>query len=383
MKNFRYCNPVEVVFGQGTISKLPELIHADLPILMTYGGGSIKKNGVYEQVLEALKGRKLIEFGGIEPNPRYETCMKAVAMVKNENIGFLLSVGGGSVLDGTKFIAAAAKFEGGEPWDILDLHAKVKTAVPLGCVITLPATGSEMNSMSVVSRDSTTQKLAFSSRAVFPKFAIMDPTTNFTLPARQVANGIVDTWVHVCEQYMTYPVNSPLQDRQAEAIFLTLLEEGPKVITEPKNYDVRANLVWAATWGLNGWINCGVVQDWTTHMIGHELTAQCGADHAQTLALVLPALWKHQRKEKGDKIVQYAERVFGIKGSDRETVIDEAIETTKKFFASVGLVPSKKEYGITDEMCKSVARILGDRGKLGEQQNIGEKEVNEILALCD
>lgn len=382
MLNFRYRNPVEIVFGKGMIAELANLV-PEGKILMTFGGGSIKSNGVYDQVKKALGNRTVFEFGGIEPNPKYETLMKAVELVRDKHIDFLLSVGGGSVLDGTKFIAAAARFPGVDPWAILEQGASVNDAVPLGSVITLPATGSEMNSLAVISRNSSTQKLAFGSPHVFPKFSILDPETTFTLSLRQVANGIVDTFVHVCEQYITFPVNAPLQDRQAEAILLTLIEEGPKVGSDPKNYDVRANLMWAATQALNGWLNCGVPQDWTTHAIGHELTALTGTDHARTLALVMPALWKHQGKEKHEKLLQFAERVFGIKGKAPEKVIDQAIEKTKEFFVSVGLKASKKEYGITEEHCKTVAETLGKRGKLGERGNLGEREILQILELCE
>ncbi len=384
MKNFRYCNPVEIVFGKGQIATLPELIPADLTVMITYGGGSIKKNGVYEQVVKALAGRKVVEFGGIEPNPRYETLMNAVAEVKRNNVGFLLAVGGGSVLDGTKFIAAAARFEGAEPWDILEKGAAVKDAVPLATVITLPATGSESNPLAVISRESTRQKLAFSSPKVFPRFAIIDPETNFSLPMPQVSNGIVDTFVHVSEQYMTYPQSAPLQDEMAESIYRILIEEGPKAIKDPNNYDVRANLCWAATWGLNLWIAQGVVEDWTSHGIGHEITALTGTDHAKTLALVLPAVWKHQRREKGDKLVQFGKRVFGLTETDREKMIDQVIERTKAFFREVGIDASKKAYGVTEEVCQKIVDVFTRRNaKLGEHGKIGPPEIAEILTLCD
>ncbi len=384
MNNFRYKNPVEVVFGKGTIATLSELIPAGTAVMMTYGGGSIKKNGVYDQVLAALKNHRVIEFGGIEPNPRYETCMKAVETAKKENVGFLLAVGGGSVLDGTKFISAAMRYQGADPWDILEKGAAVVDAVPLATVITLPATGSEMNTFAVISRDSTMQKLAFASPKVFPQFAIIDPETNFSLPMRQLTNGIVDTFVHVSEQYMTYPVNSPLQDRQAEAIYQVLLEEGPKAVKNPNDYDSRANICWAATWGLNGWINCGVPQDWATHGIGHEITAFTGTDHAQTLALVLPAVWNHQRQAKAEKLVQFGRRVFGLTEPDREKMIDLVLEKTKAFFREVGMEPSKKNYGVTDDVCRKIVERFEKTGtKLGEHGNLGAKEIGEILQLCD
>ena len=383
MQNFQYQNPVEIIFGKGTIAKVAEKIPTDKKVLVTYGGGSIKANGVYDQVMKALAGHTVLEFGGIEPNPRYETLMKAVEIIKTENIDFLLSVGGGSALDGTKFIAAAAKFAGPEPWDIAEKGAEVVDAVPLGAVMTLPATGSEMNAVAVISRDSTGQKLLFASPKLFPKFSILDPEVTFTLPHRQVANGVVDAFVHVCEQYMTFPVNAALQDRQAEAILATLVEEGPKTVANMTDYDSRANLVWAAANAFNGWINCGVPQDWATHLIGHEITALTETDHAKTLALVLPALWQHQRNEKKDKLVQYAARIWGITGPDTDAVVDAAIAKTKEFFAAVGIKPSKAEYGLTEEHCQTIAKTLGSRGLLGERGNLGEKQIAEILAMCD
>ncbi len=231
MRNFEYFNPTRIVFGKGTIAKLADLIPADARPLLLYGGGSIKKNGVYDQVIAALEKFHVAEFGGIEPNPRYETCMKAVEKVQAEKCDFLLAVGGGSVLDACKFIAAATKFEGDDPWDILSKWVPVEAAVPLGAVLTLPATGSEMNAGSVINRDSTNEKLFFGSDLVRPVFSILDPETTYSLPPNQTANGIVDAFVHVVEQYATYPGPNPLQDRQAEAILKTLIDEGPKALT--------------------------------------------------------------------------------------------------------------------------------------------------------
>ncbi len=383
MLNFEYCNPVKVVFGKGQIARLAELVPADAKVMFTYGGGSIKRNGVYEQVLKALGDRKVVEFGGIEPNPKYETCMKAVEICKAEGIDFLISVGGGSTLDGTKFIAAASKYTGSDdPWDICLKQMPVYDEIPIGCVITLPATGSEMNGWSVVSRLSTDEKLCFWSQLSFPKFSILDPETTMSLPERQVANGIVDTFVHICEQYVTRPANTPIQDRQAEGVLLTLIEEAPKVFEDPKNYEVRANLMWAATTGLNGWLAKGVVEDWATHGIGHEITAFTGTDHGKSLALVMPALWNYLRKEKQAKLLQYAERVWGIVGKEPDDVIDAAIEKTVQFFKSVGCDASRSAYGVTDEVIGKIVAVFEKRGtKLGECA-IGAKEIGEILKLC-
>jgi len=382
MFNFTYHNPVNIVFGKDTIAKLSELIPREEKILITYGGGSIMKNGVYDQVVKALKQHTTLTFGGIEPNPRYETLMKAVELARSENVTFLLAVGGGSVLDGTKFIAAAIPFTEGEEWDILSKGAEVKKAVPVGSVMTLPATGSEMNCGAVISRKSTDEKLVFMNPLVYPKFSILDPETTFTLPEKQTANGIVDTFVHVMEQYMTYPVNAPLQDRQAEAILLTLIGEGPKILDNPDDYDVRANLMWCATQALNGLIGCGVPQDWATHMIGHEVTALHGLDHAQTLAVILPGMLRHQKSRKAAKLLQYAERVWGITEGDNDERINAAIEKTVAFFNSLGVPTSFKEYGIDMSGLESIGERIESRMKIGEHQDLGKKEIGEILDLC-
>ena len=382
MFNFTYHNPVNIVFGKDTIAKLSELIPREEKILITYGGGSIMKNGVYDQVVKALKQHTTLTFGGIEPNPRYETLMKAVELARSENVTFLLAVGGGSVLDGTKFIAAAIPFTEGEEWDILSKGAEVKKAVPVGSVITLPATGSEMNCGAVISRKSTDEKLVFMNPLVYPKFSILDPETTFTLPEKQTANGIVDTFVHVMEQYMTYPVNAPLQDRQAEAILLTLIGEGPKILDNPDDYDVRANLMWCATQALNGLIGCGVPQDWATHMIGHEVTALHGLDHAQTLAVILPGMLRHQKSRKAAKLLHYAERVWGITEGDNDERINAAIEKTVAFFNSLGVPTSFKEYGIDMSGLESIGERIESRMKIGEHQDLGKKEIGEILDLC-
>lgn len=381
MQNFEYVNPVKVLFGKGQIAKLADEIPPEALVLMTYGGGSIKRNGVYDQVIAALKGRRVIEFGGIEPNPSYETCMQAVEIVRREGVNFLLAVGGGSVVDGTKFIAAAARFEG-EPWDILAKGAPVKSAVPLGVVLTLPATGSEMNTFAVISRKSTADKLAFGSPAVYPKFSVLDPETTFSLPPRQISNGIVDAFAHVLEQYLTYPVNAPLQDRMAEAILLTLIEEGPKTLANPSDYDSRANVMWCATMALNGLIAVGVPQDWTTHMIGHEITALHGLDHAQTLAITFPGTLAVRRGAKREKLLQYAARVWDIRSGSEEERIDAAIAKTREFFESVGVKTRLSDYGLTRDTIAQVAARFEKRGwkAIGERGDVGPREVEAILA---
>ena len=299
MQNFTYCNPVKIVFGKNTIPKINELIAPGAKVLLTYGGGSIKKNGVYRQVKAALKKRKIVEFGGIEPNPTYETCIKAIRLGRKEKINFILAVGGGSVLDGSKFIAAGIPYKGKNLWEILRTHgSSVKSAIPMGTVLTLPATGSEMNTFAVISRLSTTEKLAFGTPLCYPKFSVLDPQTTYSLDKNQLRNGIVDTFVHVAEQYATVDLNTPLQDRYAEAIFKTLVDIAPDVLSRKKDYDARATFMWTATQALCGLLSCGVIGDWSTHGIGHELTAFFGLAHAETLAIVLPAIWKYEINKK-------------------------------------------------------------------------------------
>lgn len=380
MFNFSYQNPTRVVFGKDQIGELANLLPKDKKVLLIYGGGSIKRNGVYQQVAKALVDVSFIEFAGVEPNPAFETLMRATTLVKEQGIDYILAVGGGSVIDGAKFVAAAAVFNG-DPWDILAKGAKVSAAVPLGCVLTLPATGSESNGNSVVTRYETQQKLAFSSELVFPQFAILDPTVTYSLPPKQVANGVVDAFVHVMEQYLTYPVNAPVQDRFAEGLLQTLIEEGPKALAEPENYDVRANVMWAATMALNGLIGQGVPQDWATHMIGHEITALYGLDHAQTLAIVLPALMQQQRATKGAKLLQYGQRVWQLQHQDEERLIDEAISHTRQFFERMGVPTRLADYGIkADSVDKLVDKLVQHKMlKLGEHRDITPEVSRSIL----
>lgn len=380
MLNFSFQNPTRIVFGQAQLAKLSTLIPTGSKVLLLYGGGSIKSNGVYDQVVKALSGFDWQEFSGIEPNPSFETLMRAADIVRREKIDFLLPVGGGSVIDGSKFIAAAAMFHG-DAWDILANGARVTSAVPLGCVLTLPATGSESNGNSVVTRYDTQQKLSFSSPLVYPKFAILDPSVTFSLPPKQVANGVVDAFIHVIEQYLTYPVNAPVQDRFAEGLLQTLIEEGPKALRDPDNYDVRANIMWAATMALNGLIGQGVPQDWATHMIGHEITAVYGLDHAQTLAIVLPALLQQQRQQKREKLLQYGRRVWQLQHSDEERLIDEAINHTRAFFEQMGVPTRLADYGIKADAVDILVAKLEVNGmvKLGEHGDITPEITKQIL----
>ncbi len=385
MTNFTYHNPVKLVFGKGMIAELGGLIPSDAKVMVVYGGGSIRKNGVYDQVRRALSKHAVTEFGGIEPNPRYETCMQAAAQVKAERVGFLLAVGGGSVLDATKFIAVAALYGAGDPWEIMEGSVPVKAALPLGSVLTLPATGSEMNAFSVISRNATGEKLAFASPMVYPKFSVLDPETTYSLPVKQTENGIVDTFAHVMEQYMCAIEHAPLTERQAEAVLQTLIEEAPKVKARPEDYEVRANLMWCATIGLNGSLGCGMgAQDWTTHMIGHELTAIYGIDHGRTLAVIMPAVHRHEINRKKERLAQCAERVWGITQGSETTRAMQAIDKMEAFFTAVGVPTRLSEYGIdAADAGRQVAARLAKRGlKIGEYGDLGEKEVQEIVALA-
>jgi NADP-dependent alcohol dehydrogenase len=382
MNNFNFYNPVKILFGKGKIAELGRNIPQNARILMTYGGGSIYKNGVYEQVKEALKNFTVVEFGGIEPNPRYETLMKAVEVVKAEKIDFLLAVGGGSVLDGTKFIAAASLYEGEFAWDIVAKQIVVSKALPIGAVLTLAATGSEMNSGGVVTREATQEKFAFGSPELFPRFSVLDPQVTYSLPPRQVANGIVDAYVHVMEQYLTYPVNSPVQDRFAEGILLTLIEEGLKAVkAETPDYENRANLMWAATMALNGLIGVGVKSDWSTHMIGHELTAFHGLDHAVTLAIVLPGVMRLMKDKRREKLLQYAQRVWNINQGTDDERIEAAIQHTESFFRQVGIATRLSEHNLgQDTIDRIVDRFTQRKMRaVGAQQDVSVANVGELL----
>jgi NADP-dependent alcohol dehydrogenase len=383
MQNFIFSNPTKIAFGEGQIQQLKNLLPEGARVLLTYGGGSIIKNGVYDQVVTALQGWTWFEFGGIEPNPHYETAMQATALAKEKNVDFLLAVGGGSVVDATKLIAAAMHFEG-DPWDILAKNAPFHKATPLGCVLTLPATGTESNGNSVITKAATQDKLSFGSPLVYPQFAILDPTTTYTLPPRQITNGVVDAFVHIMEQYLTYPVNAKVQDRFAEGLLLTLIEEGPKALQNPTDYDVRANVMWAATMALNGLIGVGVPQDWATHMIGHELTAMHGLDHAQTLAVVLPAVMQHQRKQKREKLIQYGRRVWNLQDADEEKVIDGAIQATKAFFEKMGNPTTLSGYGVGRESIPKLVAMLEKHNlkALGEHGDIKLEDSRKILELA-
>ena len=381
MLNFDFHNPTRIIFGADTIARIDDYVPLKARVLVLYGGESARKNGTLDEVRTALGAREIQEFGGIEPNPSYETLMQAVELIHTQQLDFLLAVGGGSVIDGTKFIAAAVNYEG-DAWEILETHgSKIRQALPFASVLTLPATGSEMNNGGVVTRKSTQTKLAFSSPHVFPQFSVLDPNKTYTLPVRQLANGVVDAFIHVMEQYLTYPVNAQVQDRFAEGLLQTLIDIGPKVVEESADYDTRANLMWAACMALNGLIGAGVPQDWSTHLIGHELTALYNIDHARTLAIVLPANMQVRRDEKREKLLQYAERVWHIVDGDEEQRIDAAISRTSSFFESLGLPTHLADYQLAEKDIDTVIQQLEAHQltQLGEHKTVSLELSRRIL----
>lgn len=385
MLNFELYNPVKLIFGKGEIEKLSTLIPKESKILLAYGGGSIFKNGIYDQVKTALTGFDIVEFGGIEANPYYETLMKAVEIIREQKIDFILAVGGGSVIDGVKFISAAVNFEG-NPMDILHKRIIFKEGadvVPFGTVLTLPATGSEMNSGSVVSIKATQEKRDFGGSAMFPKFSICDPTVITSLPKRQLQNGVIDAYVHVLEQYLTYPHNAFLQDRLAESILQTLIEVGPKVAENPNDYTLASNFMWSCTMALNGLIQKGVPSDWATHMIGHELTALYNIDHARTLAIIGPNLFRVLFDTKKEKLAQYGKRVFQLTGTEEE-IAQKAIDATVAFYHTMGMKTKISENASNIENTADfIVNRFEERGwiALGERQNLTLDKLREVVEL--
>lgn len=382
MNNFECYNPVKISFGKGTIARLEALIPPNSKVLFLYGGGSIKKNGVYNQVVTALKSFDVVEFAGIEANPQYKTCMQAVQLVHETKRNFLLAVGGGSVVDATKFIASAVCFDGAEPWDILSKGSLITKALPLGVVMTMAATGSEMNERAVISRAETNEKLAFATPFVFPQFAVLDPEVTYSLPIRQVANGVVDSFIHVVEQYLTYPVNAKVQDYTSEGLMRVIHEEGLKVMEQPNDYDIRANLMWAATNALNCWIGQGVPQDWASHRMGYSLTVHFGLSHAETLAVLLPGVVEYMRKEKWIKILSLGSAVFGITEGLEEERVNKTLYELENFFKQMGFKTRLSDYGIKEADLDMLVEPVKQMGwHLGEHANIDSTVAKKIFEL--
>jgi len=384
MNDFEFKNPTKIIFGKGKIANLSKEIPTNAKVLLLYGGGSIKSNGVYEQVKKALSSFEVVEFGGIPANPEYAILMEALKVIKSEKITFLLAVGGGSVIDGTKFLSAATEYEGETPWDLLTSGKPSLKGMPFGAVLTLPATGSEMNSGYVLTRKETKEKLASGGPALFPLFSILDSQVISSIPQKQIANGLVDAFTHVMEQYMTYPANGLLQDRFAESILQTLVEVAPAILKNPSDYNAASNFMWSCTMALNGLIGQGVPGDWAVHMMGHELTAMFGIDHARTLAIIAPSHYRYNIETKKEKLAQYAERVWGVTNGTIEEKAKAGIDKTEEFFHSVGIKTKLSEY--TAEFAGTaeiVSKRFTDRGwlGLGEHQKLAPADAAKIVEM--
>jgi len=385
MNNFELKNPTKIIFGKDSIEKLEQEIPNNAKVLLLYGGGSIKKNGIYEQVKTALSKVDVIEFGGIPANPEYAVLMEALEVIKNENITYLLAVGGGSVIDGTKFLSAAALYNGDTPWDILSQNIRTEKGMPFGTVLTLPATGSEMNSGAVITRKETKEKLAMGGPGLFPVFSILDPQVIASIPRRQLANGLTDAFTHVLEQYMTYSVGALLQDRFAESILQTIIEVAPNILKDPSDYQAASNFMWSCTMALNGLIQKGVPSDWAVHAMGHELTALFGIDHARTLAVIAPSHYKYNFEAKKEKLAQYGERVWNITEGNTEDKAYAAIEKTVAFFHDLGIDTKLSDYTTDYEgTAEEISKRFTERGwlGLGEHQTLSPDKVEEIVKMA-
>jgi NADP-dependent alcohol dehydrogenase len=384
MLNFEFKNPTKILFGKGQIANLAQEISQDAKVMLLYGGDSIKSNGVYEQVKNALTAFDVVEFGGIPANPEYAVLMEALAIIKSQNITYMLAVGGGSVIDGVKFLSAAALYEGAEPWDILKKSIRTERGLPFGTVLTLPATGSEMNSGSVITRKETQKKLAMGGPGLFPVFSVLDPQVVQSIPMRQLANGITDAFTHVLEQYMTYPIGALLQDRFAESILQTLVEVAPRIIKNPADYEAAANFMWSCTMALNGLIQKGVPGDWAIHSMGHELTAMFGIDHARTLAVILPGHYEYNFEAKKEKLAQYGQRVWGINAGTIDEMAKQAIEKTVEFFHTLEIDTKLSDYTADYEgTAEKISQRFTDRGwlGLGEHKTLSPADVQEIVKM--
>ncbi|WGQ11420.1 iron-containing alcohol dehydrogenase [Pedobacter gandavensis] len=384
MLNFEFKNPTKIIFGKGEIKKISKEIPTGAKVLVLYGGGSIKTNGVYDQVIDALKGFEILEFSGIPANPEYEVLMQALKVIKEEKITYMLAVGGGSVIDGVKFLSAAALYDGDTPWDILTQNIRTEKGLPFASVLTLPATGSEMNSGAVITRKETQEKLAMGGPGLFPEFSILDPEVIKSIPKRQLVNGVTDAFTHVLEQYMTYPAGAHLQDRFAESILQTLIEVGPKVIEHPEDYESAANFMWSCTMALNGLIQKGVPTDWAVHAMGHELTALFGIDHARTLAIIAPSHYRYNFEAKKEKLAQYGQRVWGITSGSIDDIANAAIARTEDFFHSMEIQTTLSEY--TDDFegtAQKISKRFTERGwlGLGEHKTLSPSDVEKIVEM--
>lgn len=383
MNNFVFYNPTRIIFGKDTISKLSELVPSEAKVLLLSGKGSIHKNGVYDQIISAIGERILVEYEGILPNPTHEQCVSVQKKIEGLGVNFILAVGGGSVIDAAKYIAVATQLDSFDScWEIIDKRIPVHKALPVGVVLTIPSSGSEMNGNAVILNLEKREKRSLKSEKVFPVFSILDPEVTKTLSPRQIANGIIDSYSHVIEQYLTFPSDALLQDRFSESILSTLLELGPRLIRDPYDFALRANFMWAATCALNGFTSCGVPQDWSSHMIGHELTAEYGLVHAESIGIILPGVMDYMKQDKKEKLIQYGKRVFGLSEMSDDEIVQNAIQKTEDFFISLGQSVRLSDFGLTAEVADVISKKVGSYPvKIGERKNIGEKEVKEILLM--
>ncbi len=383
MINFTYCNPTEIKFGKGQIAAIAELIPENARIFLLYGGGSIKKNGVYNQVMDALSGRVVDEFNGVEANPHYETLQVASRLAMLKGSTFVLGAGGGSVIDAAKFLAAMIATGKDDPWDDLLKHPEDVRPLPNGAVLTLPATGSESNPVSVISSVRRQLKVPFSNQAARPKFAIMDPTTMQSLSRRQLENGVVDAFTHVLEQYLTRPVNTPVQYGFSETVLEVLIEWGPKLV-ETRSEEACENVMWAANQALNGLIGAGVPQDWSTHMIGHAITAIYGVDHARTLSMIMPSVFRYCLNTKAPMLARYARRVWKSDQLDDVKAAEQAIVRTEEFMAHMGCPVRISQQDALEVDVEALVSHLEKAGhtELGENQDIRPEDVRKILSMA-
>ena len=383
MNNFDFKNPTKIIFGKDTIKNISNEIPKDAKVLMLYGGGSIKKNGIYNQVMDALSSYEVLEMGGIPPNPEYEVLIKALDIIKSKGVTYLLAVGGGSVIDGTKFISAAALYDG-EPWEVVTNKKPNLNCMPFGTVLTLPATGSEMNSGAVITRSELKEKMGIGGAGLFPQFSVLDPTVIKSIPQKQIANGLADAFTHVLEQYVTYPIDALLQDRISESVMQTLVEIAPKIMADQKDYKTASNYMWSCTMALNGLIQKGVPTDWVIHIIGHELTALYGIDHARTLAIIAKSHYTYNFESKKEKLAQLAERVFGVKEGSVIQKAHAGIDKIEAFYKSLGIKTKLSDYiDSCDGTAEEISKRFTDRGVLGlgEHGKVTPSDVLEIVKM--
>ena len=383
MISFALCNPTDIRFGKGQIAALNDLVPPDARVLLLYGGGSILRNGIDAQVRSALAGRQVLAFGGVEPNPVYETLQRAAEQARAADVDFVVGVGGGSVVDAAKFLAAMIASGDSDPWDRFVAEEFPAEAIPVGAVLTLAATGSESNAVSVISSRSRGLKLPFRNDRARPRFAILDPSTLASLSVKQLQNGVVDAFTHVLEQYMTRPVNAPIQYGYSETLMRVLAEWGPRLLESgpgPEGDDARENIMWAANQALNGLIAAGVPEDWSTHMIGHAITAVYGIDHARTLSAVMPALMRHEIGRKQSMLARLGRLVWHIHEPDDAVAAAKAIDATERFFQRMGCPISPADFDVEFEIDPVIAHLeKAGHTKLGESGVIDSTAIREIL----